>query len=152
MEFWGAVIKIRLPMQETQEMRVRPLGWDNPLEKEMAPHSRVPAWRLPWTEEPGGLQSTGPQGGWRDWAADTLMAFSQSFVSLAEFIRLPSSPLSPQSCSSSRACPWVSRGWARRHGGTAVPCLSESRCLRLFMALISPFPTALSPSEKRRGT
>ena len=37
------------------------LGWENPLEKEMAPYSSIFAWRIPWTEEPGGLQSMGSQ-------------------------------------------------------------------------------------------
>ena len=45
-------------MQQTQ---VQFLGWENPLEKEMATHSSIFAWRIPWTEEPGGLQSTGSQ-------------------------------------------------------------------------------------------
>ena len=44
-----------------QETQVRSLGWENPLEKEMATHSGILAWRIPWTEEPGGLQSTGLQ-------------------------------------------------------------------------------------------
>ena len=44
-----------------QEIRVRSLDWDNPLEKEMATHSSIPAWRIPWTGEPGRLQSTGSQ-------------------------------------------------------------------------------------------
>ena len=49
----------RLPtMRETQ---VRSLGWEDPLEKEMATHSSILAWRIPWIEEPGGLQSTGLQ-------------------------------------------------------------------------------------------
>ena len=39
------------------------LGWEDPLEKEMATHSSILAWRIPWTEEPGGLQSTGLQSG-----------------------------------------------------------------------------------------
>ena len=42
-----------------QEIQVRFLGWEDPLEKEMATHSSVLAWEIPWTEEPGGLQSTG---------------------------------------------------------------------------------------------
>jgi len=42
-------------MQETPEMKVQSLGWENPLEKEMATHSSVLAWKIPWTEEPGGL-------------------------------------------------------------------------------------------------
>ena len=40
-------------------MPVQPLDQENPLEKEMATHSSVLAWRIPWTEEPGGPQSTG---------------------------------------------------------------------------------------------
>ena len=38
-------------------MWVRSLGWEDPLEEEMATHSSIRAWRIPWTEEPGGLQS-----------------------------------------------------------------------------------------------
>ena len=41
------------------ETQVRSLGQENPLEKEMATHSSILAWRIPWTEELGGLQSTG---------------------------------------------------------------------------------------------
>ena len=44
-----------------QETLVQSLDWEDPLEKEMATHSRNLAWRIPWTEEPGGLQSTGLQ-------------------------------------------------------------------------------------------
>ena len=43
----------------SQEIRVQSLGWQVPLEKEMAPHSNILAWRIPWTEEPGGHS---PQG------------------------------------------------------------------------------------------
>ena len=48
-------------MQETQETRVRSLGWEDPLKKEMAAHSSILAWKIPWTEEPGRLQSMGSQ-------------------------------------------------------------------------------------------
>ena len=44
-----------------QETWVRSLGWENPLEKEMATPSSIPVWKIPWTEEPGGLQSMGLQ-------------------------------------------------------------------------------------------
>ena len=44
-----------------QEMQVQSLGWEDPLEKKMATHSTIPAWEIPWTEEPGGLQSMGSQ-------------------------------------------------------------------------------------------
>ena len=42
-----------------QETRIRPLGWEDPLKKEMAPHSSTLVWKIPWTEEPGRLQSMG---------------------------------------------------------------------------------------------
>ena len=44
-------------MQETQDTQVRSLGQEDPLEKEIATHSNILSWRIPWTEEPGGLQS-----------------------------------------------------------------------------------------------
>ena len=44
-----------------QETQVRSLGWEDPLEKEMVTHSSSLAWRIPWTEEPGSLQSMGLQ-------------------------------------------------------------------------------------------
>ena len=47
-------------VQETQELQVQSLGQEGPLE-EMATHSRILAWRIPWTEEPGGLLSMGSQ-------------------------------------------------------------------------------------------
>ena len=46
-------------MQETQEMQVQSLGQEDPLEKEMAIHSSILAWRIPWTEEPAGPQLLG---------------------------------------------------------------------------------------------
>ena len=48
-------------VQETQEMWVRSLGQQNPLEEEMATHSSILAWKIPWTEEPDELQSMGLQ-------------------------------------------------------------------------------------------
>ena len=50
------MVKSLPAMQETQ---VQSLGQEDPLEKGMAPHSSILAWRIPWTEEPGRLQSTG---------------------------------------------------------------------------------------------
>ena len=44
-------------MQETQEVQVRSLGQEDPLEEEMATYSSILSWKIPWTEEPGGLQS-----------------------------------------------------------------------------------------------
>ena len=51
-----------------RETQVQPLDWEDPLEKEMATHSRILAWKIPWTEEPGGLQSIGLQRIGHDWA------------------------------------------------------------------------------------
>ena len=51
-------------MQEMQEMQVQSLDWEDPLEEEMATHSTILAWRIPWTEEPGELQFMGlPRAG-----------------------------------------------------------------------------------------
>ena len=48
-------------MQETQETPVHSLSWEDALEKGMATHSSILAWKFPWTEEPGKLQSMGSQ-------------------------------------------------------------------------------------------
>ena len=47
-----------------QEIKVQSLGQEDPLEKEMATHSSIPAGRIPWIEKPGGLQSMGLQKSW----------------------------------------------------------------------------------------
>ena len=63
----------RLPaMRETW---VRCLGREDPLEKEMATHSSILAWRIPWTGDPGGLQSTGLQRVGHDWATSLSLSF-----------------------------------------------------------------------------
>ena len=58
MVFPGVSVVKNLPKQETQ---VWSLGWEDSLEKEMATHSSILAWEIPWTEDPGELQSTGLQ-------------------------------------------------------------------------------------------
>ena len=50
-----------VPVQETSEMWVQSLSQEDPLEEDMATHSRIPTWRIPWTEEPDRLRSTGLQ-------------------------------------------------------------------------------------------
>ena len=68
----------RLPaMRETW---VRSLGWEDPLEKEMATHSSILAWRIPWTEEPGGLQSSGSQRVGQDRATSLFTFFHMPYV------------------------------------------------------------------------
>ena len=68
---------LHLPMQETQEMWVRSLGWEDPLEEEMATHSSIVAWKFPWMEEPGGLQSMGSQRVRHNLASEHIFAPTQ---------------------------------------------------------------------------
>ena len=59
---WAFLVAQRVKHLPTmQETRVQYLGWEDPLEKEMAIHSSILAWKIPWTEEPGRLQSTESQ-------------------------------------------------------------------------------------------
>ena len=55
----GSVLKNLPAMKKPQETQVRPLGQKDHLEKGMATHSNILTWRIPWTEEPGSLQSIG---------------------------------------------------------------------------------------------
>ena len=59
-----------------RETWVWSLGWEDSLEKEMAPHSSILAWRIPWTEEPGGLQSMGWQRVGHNWATSLSLSFT----------------------------------------------------------------------------
>ena len=56
-------------LSATQEMQIWSPGWEHPLEKEMAAHSSIPAWEIPWTEESGGLQSMESQKS-QKWLSD----------------------------------------------------------------------------------
>ena len=81
---------MHLPMQETQ---VQSLGWENPLEEEMATHSSILARRILWTENPGGLQSMGSQKK----LDTTLLTYThththQESLSIPEAILSPSQP------------------------------------------------------------
>ena len=71
---WSCVLWASLVVQRLKclpgiwEIPVQSLSWEDHLEKEMATHSSTLAWRIPWREEPGGLQSTGSQRVRHDWA------------------------------------------------------------------------------------
>ena len=60
-------------MQEAEETQVRPLSQEDPLEEEIAMHTSILAWKIPWTGEPGGLQSTGSQRVGHDWTTKDTM-------------------------------------------------------------------------------
>ena len=64
------------PVQESQKMQVRSLGQENPLEEEMATHSSILAWKIPWTEETGGLQSRESQSIGHDLATEHFLSLS----------------------------------------------------------------------------
>ena len=85
---WQSLMAQRLKhLPPVWETWVRSLGQEDPLEKEMVTHSSILAWRIPWTEEPGRLQSMGSQRVRHDWA--TSLHFTSSlcadiFISLTE--------------------------------------------------------------------
>ena len=61
-KYWTSLVAQRLKrLPDMWETSVRSLGWEDPLEKEMATHSSTRAWKIPWTKEPGRLQSMGSQ-------------------------------------------------------------------------------------------
>ena len=66
------------PLSTMRETRVRALAWEDPLEKEMAIHSSSIAWKIPWTEEPGRLQSMGSQRVRHDWVTSLSLSLSLS--------------------------------------------------------------------------
>ena len=59
--FTSLVAQMVKHLPTMRETWVRSLGWEDPLEKEMATHSHILAWKIPWTEDPGRLQSMGSQ-------------------------------------------------------------------------------------------
>ena len=63
----GSEVKNLPTVQELQETWIQSLGWEDPMEEDMATHSSILAWRIPWTEEPGGLQSMGSHRVGHDW-------------------------------------------------------------------------------------
>ena len=82
--FLGSAVKSPPAMQEMEEMQVWSLGQEDSLEEGMSPHSSILAWRIPCTEEPGGLQSMGLHRAghdWRDWAcAHTLKSHTDGVI------------------------------------------------------------------------
>ena len=71
MPLWASLVAQMVKgLPAMQETQVRFLGQEDPLEKEMAIHSTTIAWKIPWTEEPGRLQSMGSKRVGRDWSSD----------------------------------------------------------------------------------
>ena len=81
--FWASLVaQLVKNLPAVQETRVRSLGWEDPLEKEMATHSSILAWKIPRTEEPVGLQSMGSQRVGHDSATNTYTYLESSIKSL----------------------------------------------------------------------
>ena len=86
--FGASLVAQRLKRLPTmQETWVWSLGWEHPLKKEMATHSSILAWRIPWTEEPGGLQSTGWQRVGHNWATSVQFVDCLTLSSNVSFYR-----------------------------------------------------------------
>ena len=75
-----------------RETRVQSLGWEDLLEKEMAAHSSILAWKIPWTEEPGTLHSMGSQRVGHDW--ETSLSFIFSYTHLQILVLWTHGPMS----------------------------------------------------------
>ena len=72
--YWASMVaQMVKSLHAMQETQVGSLGWEDPLEKWMAMHSSTLAWRIPWTEEPGGLQSMGSHSIRHDWVTNTFI-------------------------------------------------------------------------------
>ena len=111
-----------------QEMWVQSLGQEDPLEKGMAIHSSILAWKIPWTEDPGGLQSIGSQRVRNDWVTKTF-TFHYSdgnvrFCPLLSHIGLPRCLSGKEFTYQRRRCgfnPWVRKiPWIRKWQSTPV--------------------------------
>ena len=76
---WASLVAQRLKhLPAMQETQVQSLGREDPLKKEMATHSSILAWEIPWMEEPGGLQSMG----WQSWTQLSDFTFTSSVLFL----------------------------------------------------------------------
>ena len=76
-----------------QEIWIWSLGWEDPLDKWMATHSSILAWRIPWTEEPGGLKSMGLQRVGHDWVTDTFTFFGTGVTTSSYYITAAQRPM-----------------------------------------------------------
>ena len=75
-QFWTSLVAQTVKRLPTMpETRVQSLGWEDPLEKEMATHSSSRAWKIPWTEKPGRLQSMGSQRVRHDWVTSLHLTY-----------------------------------------------------------------------------
>ena len=108
-------------------------GWEDPLEKEMATHSSILAWEIPWTEEPGGLQSVGLQ-----WVGHDLVTEQTHHTDLV-FLE-------------ARSLKWVSPGQNQGVGRAMLPpeAFGENPCLFQLLE-VAYFPRLVAPFLSSEG-
>ena len=137
--------RILLPMQETQEMQVWSLGRDYPLEEEIATYSSIFAWKIPWTEEPGVLQSTGLQSVRHDLATEpnnskacprNSQPLVQQHLRMLLVFGISSTGRSLQSL------PLWSESWASRWERQSPRMLERDLRCSLWKGLVIPPPTS----------
>ena len=119
---WASLVAQRVKcLPAMWGIRVRSLGQKDPLEKEIATHSSILAWRIPWLKEPGGLQSTGLQRVQHDWATS---------LSLSVRMKPWTVPLSFLPCKDVRRCGKVVKYLSSNAGDTgdtgSIPGLGRS--------------------------
>ena len=128
-----------------RETRVRSLGWEDPLEKEMATHSSTLAWKISWMEEPGGLQSTGSQSGHN--YSD--LAHKHACTTFKGLLWCLSGKESTCQCKRLRFDPWVRKiPWRRKWQPTPVFLPGESHGRRSLVGF-SPWGRKESDTTER---
>ena len=128
----------RLPaMQETW---VRSLGWEDPLEKEMATHPSVLAWRIPWTEEPGGLQSMGLQRVGHDWATSLTHSLKEIEVcSKLDLVRTWAHIMTAAAAKSLQSCPTLRDPNVCSLPGSSIHGIFQARVLEWVAIAFSDY-------------
>ena len=101
-----------------QETRVWSLGWEDSLEKEMATHSSTIAWKIPRTEEPGGLQSMGLQRVGHDWATSLLLSLFINYLCLPRWYSGQESASQCSRWKRLRFNPWVQKNCLEKEMAT----------------------------------
>ena len=137
------------------ETWVRSLGREDPLQKEMATHSSILAWRIPWMEEPGGLQSTRSQRVGHDWATSLSGGTSGKGLPMQEIqgMRVPSldweDPLKKAMATHSsiltRIIPWIEKHWSYSPRGHQESDTTQYAHCHFFSCLIPSLSMASTP-------
>ena len=105
----GLVAQTVKRLSTMQETQVQSLGQEDPLEQKMAIHSSTIAWKIPWTEEPGRLQSMGSQRVGHDWATSLSLSFTFIYKGTWTSVKFG------MVAKGRRSCSWTTLPWILRH-------------------------------------